>query len=144
MITLRDLAVAGATAALVLGGGALAQSQTALIGPSVYDWTQMKAKTTDVGEYRQVLRGPTATLDELEVHVTTLLPGKWSHPPHRHPNEELVLIRQGTVETLSDGSWKRLGPGSVIFNASNSEHALKNVGPDPAIYDVVNWKSPGR
>ena len=50
------------------------------------------------------------------------MPGKWSHPPHKHPNEELVLIRQGTVETLSGGSWKRLGPGSVIFNASNSLH----------------------
>jgi uncharacterized cupin superfamily protein len=144
MITKRDLAVAGATAVLVLGGVALAQAPKAIIGPSVYDWTKLEMKTTDVGEYRQVLKGPTATLDELEVHVTTLNPGKWSHPPHHHPNEELVLIRQGTVETLSGGTWKRLGPGSVIFNASNSEHALKNVGSDPAVYDVVNWKSPGR
>jgi uncharacterized cupin superfamily protein len=144
----RDLAIAVptalGTALLTLAAVAAAQGPRPLIGPSVYDWTQLKAQTTDVGEYRQVLKGPTATLDELEVHVTTLLPGKWSHPPHQHPNEELVLIRQGTVETLSDGAWKRLGPGSVIFNASNSLHALKNVGAEPAVYDVVNWKSPGR
>jgi uncharacterized cupin superfamily protein len=144
MITRRDLAVAAGAAALTLSAAALAQTGGGIIGPSVYDWTQIKAKTTDVGEYRQVLKGPTATLDELEVHVTMLLPGKWSHPPHHHPNEELVLLRQGTVETLSGGSWKRLGPGSVIFNASNSEHALRNVGAEPAIYDVVNWKSRGR
>jgi XRE family transcriptional regulator, regulator of sulfur utilization len=113
-----------------------------VIGPSVYDWTKLEATKTDVGEHRQVLRGPTATLDELEIHVTTLNPGQWSHPPHKHPNEELVLIRQGTVEALSDGSWKRLGPGSVIFNASNAMHGLKNVGAEPAVYDVVNWRTP--
>src|SRR6185436_5833801 len=66
-----------------------------------------------------------------------------SHPPHKHPNEELVIIREGTVECLVNGEWKRLGPGSVIFNASNQLHALKNVGTVPATYHVINWQSPG-
>lgn len=112
-----------------------------MIGASVYDWNTLNAKKTDVGEYRQVLKGSTATLEELEVHVTTLNPGKDSHPPHRHLNEELVIVREGTVETLSDGQWKKLGPGSVIFNASNSLHALRNVGNTPAVYHVINWRS---
>jgi uncharacterized cupin superfamily protein len=118
------------------------KDQAKLIGPSVYDWSQGHSSKTPVGEFRQILKGPTATLNQLEVHVTTLNPGQASHPPHRHPNEELVIIRQGVVETLSGGSWKRLGPGSVIFNASNSLHALKNVGTEPAVYDVVNWEAP--
>jgi uncharacterized cupin superfamily protein len=102
----------------------------------------MDVKTTDVGEYRQVIRQPTATLDELELHVTTLMPGLGSHPPHRHVNEELVIIREGTVEVLSDGAWKRLGPGSVVFNSANSLHALKSVGEVPAVYHVINWTTP--
>jgi XRE family transcriptional regulator, regulator of sulfur utilization len=52
-----------------------------------------------------------------------------------------VIIREGTVEVLSDGQWKRLGPGSIVFNASNSLHALRNVGEMPAVYHVVNWTS---
>ena len=52
-----------------------------------------------------------------------------------------MIIREGNVETLSGGVWKRLGPGSIIFNASNSLHALRNVGTTPAVYDVINWKS---
>jgi len=136
-----------ATAGLAIGaavfvGAMAAQAQPKIIGPSVYDWSAGHDQKTDVGAFRQVMKGPTATLDELEVHVTRLDPGKLSHPPHRHPNEELVIIRQGTVETLSGGVWKRLGPGSVIFNASNSLHGLKNVGSVPAIYDVINWKAP--
>ena len=71
-----------------------------------------EAKQTEVGSVRQFFKTPTATLNQLELHVTTLNPGKSPHPPHKHPNEELIIIREGTVETLSGGEWKRVGPGS--------------------------------
>jgi quercetin dioxygenase-like cupin family protein len=142
MITKRDLGVALAAATFSLAAAAFAQApKPALIGPSVYTWEEMKAHDTDVGTYAQVMRGPTATLDELELHVTTLNPATSSHPPHTHPNEELVIIREGTVEVLSDGQWKKVGPGGVIFNASNSPHALRNIGTGKAVYHVINWKS---
>ena len=140
-VTRRDLGVAAAAACCALGVGAVAQSQEKL-GPAVFDWDKMEVKTTDVGAIRNLIRQPTATLDELEMHITTLNPGLASHPPHQHPNEELVIVREGTVEVLSGGAWKRLGPGSVIFNASNSPHALRNVGTTPATYHVINWKTP--
>jgi len=77
----------------------------------------------------------------LECHVTTLNPGQTSHPPHQHPEEELVVIKEGTVEVLVNGEWKRVGVGSVIFNASNVEHALRNVGDGPTTYHVFMWRS---
>jgi quercetin dioxygenase-like cupin family protein len=114
-------------------------SSKVVIGESVYDWNTMEVKKTPIGETRTVLRGPTATLDELEMHVTTLNPGEASHPPHKHPNEELIILDQGTVEALINGEWKRVGTGSVIFNASDVMHSLRNVGDTPATYHVVNW-----
>lgn len=145
MMTKRDLAVAAGAVVLTLAGVAVAQApKPALIGPSVWRWEDMKAHDTDVGAYAQIAKGPTATLDELEMHVTTLKPGLSSHPPHTHANEELVIIREGQVETLSGDAWKTVGPGGVIFNASNSPHALKNVGTTNAVYHVINWKPPGR
>jgi len=142
MITRRDIVVAliavSATLCVVV-----AHSQTPVMQSSAFDWDAIPAKPTDVGSVRQFFRTPTATLDELECHVTTLKPGVLSHPPHKHPNEELVIIREGTVECLVNGEWKRLGPGSVIFNASNQLHALRNVGTVPATYHVINWQSPG-
>ena len=143
-ITHRDMVVALAAIAFTCSAGVLAQTQTArkIIGPSVWDWTAMTVTPTDVGEVRSLGNGPTATLDDLEMHVTTLKPGRTSHAPHRHPNEELVIIRDGTVEVLSDGVWKRLGPGSVIFNASNALHGLRNVGATNATYHVINWTTP--
>jgi quercetin dioxygenase-like cupin family protein len=139
--TRRDLLIGLAAAASASSVTLLAQGQRPLIGPSVFTWDSLAAKKTDVGELRDVVRGPTATLEELEMHVTTLGAGLASHPPHKHPNEELVIIDRGEVEALSGGSWKRAGAGSIIFNASNSVHALRNIGREPATYHVINWKT---
>ena len=141
MIYRRDLAVGVIVLAATLGARAAVDEAKTMIGPSVYDWTKIPARKTEVGEVRSFFRGPTKTLQELELHVTTLDPGKASHPPHKHPNEEMIIVREGTVEALVDGEWKRVGAVSVICNASNVMHGLRNVGNMPATYHVINWKS---
>lgn len=140
MITRRDSAVALIAILGTPGAFAIADSGP-VMGSTAFDWNLVPAKATETGSVRQFFKARTATLDELEVHVTTLDPGKSPHPPHRHPNEEMIIIRQGTLEALVNGEWKRLGPGSVIFNASNQLHGLRNVGTEQAIYHVINWKS---
>jgi len=110
-----------------------------IMGPTVFNWNDMKPEKTATGEVRSLCKSPTATVDQLEMHVTTLNPGMEPHPPHHHVNEELIIIREGDCETLSSGIWVRVGPGSVVFNASNSTHGLRNVGTIPAVYHVINW-----
>jgi XRE family transcriptional regulator, regulator of sulfur utilization len=140
MITRRDLMVALVAAACTAGAFAVAD-ELPLLGSAVFDWNAVLAKPTDVGSVRSFFTMRTATLDRLEVHATTLNPGKSPHPPHRHPNEEMLIIQQGTVEALVNGEWKRVGPGSVIFFASNQLHGLRNVGTEPAVYHVINFKT---
>jgi quercetin dioxygenase-like cupin family protein len=139
MITRRD-ALAGLLAMpTALGISAEAADGQPVLGPTVFDWDEMKAVKTNVGEVRSLCKSPTATLDQLEMHVSTLNPGLESHPPHRHVNEELIILREGECETLSDGKWVKVNPGSVVFNASNSLHGFRNVGTTPATYHVINW-----
>jgi XRE family transcriptional regulator, regulator of sulfur utilization len=140
MITRRDLFIA-LIAVLGTAGAFAVANQAPVTGSAAFDWNAIPVTTTDVGSVRSFFKARTATLDELEVHVTTLDPGKSPHPPHRHPNEEMVIVKQGTLEVLVNGEWKRVGPGSVVFNASNQLHGLKNVGTDQAIYHVINWKT---
>jgi XRE family transcriptional regulator, regulator of sulfur utilization len=142
MITPRDIFVAVVAAGLTLSVVALANQEKPIMHSKVFDWNSMTAKQTEVGEVRSLFRTPTATLNELEIHVTTLKPGMASHPPHKHPNEELVIVKEGTLEALSGGEWKKLGPGSVMFNASNELHGVRNAGAGPATYHVINWNSP--
>ena len=68
---------------------------------------------------------------------------KRAHAAHKHPDEELIIIKEGTVEALVNGETHRLGPGSVIFQAANQMHTLRNVGDTPAVYHVIRWNSPG-
>ena len=140
MITGRDVKVGLITIAATLAVVAAA-GQTQVQHSAVFDWNTFVEKPTNVGSVRSVFKGPTATLEELEIHVTTLNPGQASHAPHAHPNEELVIIKEGNVETLSNGKWEKAGPGSIIFEASNELHGLKNVGTTPATYHVISWRT---
>jgi quercetin dioxygenase-like cupin family protein len=116
---------------------------TDIMGSSIFDWNALPVQKTKVGESRKVCQAPTATLDELECHITTLNPGETPHPPHKHPDEEIVIVKEGTVESLVNGVTRRVGPGSVIFQASNQMHSIRNVGDGPATYHVIKWNSPG-
>jgi quercetin dioxygenase-like cupin family protein len=120
-----------------------AAAQQPILGPAVFEWEDMKPVKNATGEVRSLCKAPTATLELLEMHVSTLNAGQTSHPPHRHINEELIILREGECETLSNGKWIKVTPGSVVFNASNSLHGFRNIGNSPAVYHVVNWKPRG-
>jgi mannose-6-phosphate isomerase-like protein (cupin superfamily) len=142
MITKRDLLVGTLAAGLMFVGITLAQSKKSLMTSSVFDWNTIEAKTTKVGARRDFFDAPTATLDMFECHVTTINPGEAPHAPHRHPEEELIIIKEGTIEAMQNGLTKRVGPGSMIFQASNDFHGLRNVGQTPATYHVIKWFTP--
>lgn len=106
-----------------------------------FDWNAIKAVATKTGEKRQFFNSTTSTLDNLECHVTTLNPGESAHVPHQHAEEEMTIVKEGTVEVLVDGKLQRVGPGSVVFQAANQLHSIKNVGTTPATYFAIKWKS---
>jgi quercetin dioxygenase-like cupin family protein len=143
MIKRRDIFTAVIASSLTLACVSVAQQSGGLLDSTAWKWEDMQAKKTEVGELRQVVRHPTRTLDELEMHITTLNPNTTSHPPHTHPNEEMVIVREGTLQAHVNGREVVVGPGSVLFYASMQPHGVKNIGDTPATYFVINWASPG-
>src|SRR5258706_8247224 len=143
MVTRRDVWAAVLGASGSVAGMTVVSSQADVMGSTVFDWNALKAAANKTGSVRRVVQRPTATLDELEIHITTLMPGETPHPPHQHPAEELLIVKEGTIESLVNGQLRRVGPGSIVFQASNQMHSLRNVGDTPATYHVIQWKSPG-
>ena len=90
------------------------------------------------GEQRRVIAGTLSTGEFIEVHETMLPAGQMPHPPHKHPNSEMLFIQTGSLEYDDDGKLTPVGPGDIVFSASNKMHGLKNVGTTPATYIVVS------
>jgi quercetin dioxygenase-like cupin family protein len=130
-------------AALALLAPTAARAQSPARPPAPLRSTVIRAdsarsvRATAVGSQRSVLDTVTATLGHLEAHVTTLAPGKESHAPHRHPDEEVIVVLRGTLETTQEGVVRRAPAGSLIFQASNELHGLRNAGRDTAAYYVI-------
>jgi mannose-6-phosphate isomerase-like protein (cupin superfamily) len=95
-------------------------------------------KLDNGGAQRRVMSGTLPTGEFIEIHETVLPAGKTPHAPHRHPNSEWLFIQQGKLEYDNDGTIVPVGPGDIIFSASNVMHGLHNVGTTDASYIVFS------
>ena len=114
-------------------------ASSTVLGSTFVDWDSLAVRRTDLGQVRQVFDNPTPTLEKLESHITTLNPGMSSHPVHRHPWEEVIYLREGTLDVFVAGRKLHAVPGSLIFLASNDPHNLTNTGSTPATYYIVDF-----
>ena len=143
-INRRDLCVA--LSAIAAMGTVSAEAQTpkaaieelVLAHSEIFPFDKLPVKSSaNGGASRAVIHGTLPTGEFVESHETTLPAGQMPHPPHRHSHSEFVMIREGKLEVTTEGKTALIGPGAVIFTASNVMHGLKNVGDTPANYFVV-------
>ena len=95
-------------------------------------------KLENGGAQRRVMSGTLPTGEFIEIHETVLPAGKTPHPPHHHPNSEWLFIQSGKLEYDNDGTIVPVGPGDIIFSASNVTHGMKNVGTTDGSYIVFS------
>ncbi len=143
MLTRRDMLVAGITLCSTLAAIAVADTiGRPTMKSSVFSWETLKPETTKYGARRAVFDTHTASVDRLECHITTLNPGEIPHPGHQHADEELLIIKEGTLEVQQNAATNQASTGSIIFQASNEYHGLRNNGTTPATYYVIRLSAP--
>jgi mannose-6-phosphate isomerase-like protein (cupin superfamily) len=145
-MTRREISflVLGLTAGAIATVFATESAKPAVLGSGVHAWESLPVEKTASGERRAIFDSVTATVDRLESHITTLNAGAAPHAAHRHPDEELVFVREGVIEATINGVPNKAPAGSVIFFASNDLHGMRNVGEGQASYFVLRWTSPGK
>ena len=81
--------------AFVVAGGAAQNRPSA---SRTYRYEDLKVNINGENRQRPILNEKTHTGFAVGVHETELAPGLAPHPPHRHVHEEMILIREGTLE----------------------------------------------
>jgi quercetin dioxygenase-like cupin family protein len=128
----RDLSVL-----LPLIAASKADAQNHILPSQLFPYEDLHVHNQGLNRGRPIFQGETHTGVLLELHETELAPGQMPHPPHHHAHEEIILVREGTVEVTISGKSATLGPGSVGYVASGEEHGWRNVGSDRARYFVL-------
>lgn len=83
--------------------------------------------------------GPTGQLSGLCAGLAVLDPGASPHPPHRHPEEEFLIVAAGTGEIECAGKTTQVGPGDIMYCAGDVLHGITNTGEVPLTFYWSKW-----
>jgi quercetin dioxygenase-like cupin family protein len=70
-----------------------------------------------------------------------LMPGKSPHPPHQHPEEEILFITEGSGEVTIAGKPYKVSAGSAMYCEANKLHGITNTGSKPLLFYFCKWKA---
>ena len=145
----RNLGWAAATTALALGwtfreatfasaqGKRLPNGTITAIEKPLADAPEYAGKPT--GKVAIYLDGSTATCKTLHAGRFQLLPGAEPHAPHKHPEEEILIVSRGMGEIICDGKSIPVQAGSMMYCDPNVEHGIKNTGQRPLEFYWVKY-----
>lgn len=107
----------------------------------VYAWGNAPVTKKATSEQRTLLEGSTVDFGHLKIHATTVPPHQAPHPAHRHPDEELIIIKEGELTVTIAGKTKTLGAGSIALMMPGDEHGFENKGNAPTTYYIMRYES---
>lgn len=122
----------------------LAQEAKSIVGSKtvIVDDVAMSVYKDDgktVGKVGVYFDGPTELCSSLVTGRFVIDPGKSPHPPHVHPDEEILIVESGHGSIFVDGKTTKIGPGSVMFSAPNVPHNITSDGPEPVVFYFMKW-----
>src|SRR5580700_8775793 len=68
-----------------------------------YLFNEVPETVNGKNKQRRLFTGKLHTGFKLESHQSDIAPGEVNHPPHQHLREEMMLIREGTMELTISG-----------------------------------------
>jgi len=96
----------------------------------------------------RIFSGSTAAVHSLTCHASVLNHDQCPHPPHRHDEEEILLVLSGEVEMMiperassNHNGELRMRPGQFAYYPANFAHSLRTVSEEPANYLMFKWQS---
>jgi mannose-6-phosphate isomerase-like protein (cupin superfamily) len=108
---------------------------------STLDEAKAKLTKESFGDLRIYYDGPTDQLKSMTAGSLRLKPGMSPHPPHTHPEEEFMVITEGTGEISIAGKITKVSPGTMMYCAANKLHGIVNTGKTPLLFYFYKWRA---
>ena len=148
--TARFLVAIPTTLALALGIGwasreaAFAKEKADLVASQTVNLDQVKMspfsyENRKVGEVGAYINGDTLASTKFVTGRFVLEAGQTPHAPHKHVEEEVMIVEAGTGEIFCDGKTTKVGPGSVMYTTPNAPHGIVNTGAKPLTFYFIKW-----
>jgi mannose-6-phosphate isomerase-like protein (cupin superfamily) len=135
----RRAFLGASTAALPFIAG-LASGQQPHLPSLVIDPATAKLTHESYGDQRIYFDGSTGQLRALTVGSLALKAGMVPHPPHQHPEEEIMLVTEGTgVITVETKSYQA-GAGSMMYCSAQRMHGI-TAGPHGLTFYFYKWRA---
>lgn len=116
-----------------------AHASAAEIPDAVLSKADGRLDSQPFGDLRVFLEGQTVGLKSLTVGSLELKPGQSPHPPHQHPEEEIMLITDGHGEITLDAKVTKVGAGSIMYAGSNRVHGIVNTSESSLTFYYFKW-----
>ena len=105
----------------------------------VLDPATVRVFHEEFGEHHLYFDGPTNELSVMVAGSLRLKAGMSPHPPHQHPEEEFMLVTEGTGEITVGGKMTKVGPGSMMYCDGGTMHGIVNTGSEPMLFYYYKW-----
>jgi mannose-6-phosphate isomerase-like protein (cupin superfamily) len=76
-------------------------------------------------------------VDGRTLKMSVVKPGKATHEPHTHAEDEFFFVLEGQAEFYLDGKKVVVGPYTSLYCPSNSKHGIRNAGDTELKYLVI-------
>lgn len=76
-------------------------------------------------------------LDGRTIKLSVVDPGKSTHEPHSHAEDEFFFVLEGTAEFFLNGARRTAGPMTSLYCPPMSEHGIRNAGTGQLKYLVI-------
>lgn len=124
---------------LAMAAAVRADTGAATWPDAVFTLNNGRTEHHSFGDNTVYFEGKTAQLKSMTAGSLLLKPGHEPHPPHQHPEEEILLITEGTATILVHGKESSVPAGSMMYCEGNQLHGVKNASAAPMRFFYIKW-----
>ena len=136
-------ATVGVTLALATGVAAATRRPAADQPSAIRAQAEAERQDADWGTLYAYYEGESYGTRDALAAVAVIKPGRQIHPPHRHAEEEYLMVTEGEGTWHLNGRERPARAGDMLYAAPWDVHGVRNTGRVPLRFVVWKWNSKG-